>query len=152
MPKTKHSLLLILLLFCSFSSVSCAAVKTASSGEELVPCPTSPNCVSSEAQDDGHQVSPLSFSVPAAEAWRLLKEQVAMLPRTVIVTEKPGYLHAQSKSAVFGFVDDLEFYLRPAQGVVAVRFAARTGYYDFGVNRQRVEDMRAAFLHAGVAP
>lgn len=152
MPKTKHNLLLILLLLCGFSSVSCAAGKTASPGEELVPCPTSPNCVSSEAQDDGHQVSPLSFSVPAAEAWRLLKEQVAMLPRTVIVNEKPGYLHAQSKSAVFGFVDDLEFYLRPAQGVIAVRFAARTGYYDFGVNRQRVEELRAAFRHAGAAP
>lgn len=152
MPKTKHNLLLILLLLCGFSSVSCAAGKTESPGEELVPCPTSPNCVSSEAQDDGHQVFPLSFSVPAAEAWRLLKEQVAMLPRTVIVNEKPGYLHAQSKSAVFGFVDDLEFYLRPAQGVIAVRFAARTGYYDFGVNRQRVEELRAAFRHAGAAP
>ena len=148
MPKTKHRLLIILLLFCGFSSVSCAAGKTTISGEELVPCPTSPNCVSSEAQDDGHQVSPLSFSVPAAEAWRLLKEQVLMLPRTVIVTEKPGYLHAQSKSAVFGFVDDLEFYLRPGQGVIAVRSAARTGYSDFGVNRQRIEDLRAALKHA----
>jgi len=75
-----------------------------------------------------------------------------MLPRTVIVTEKPGYLHAQSKSAVFGFVDDLEFYLRPGQGVIAVRSAARTGYSDFGVNRQRIEELRAALQHAGASP
>ncbi len=148
----KHNFLFILLLFCGFLSVSCAAEKTASPDEELAPCPTSPNCVSSEAQDDDHQISPLKFSGPAAEAWRLLKEQVAMLPRTVIVTEKPGYLHAQSKSAVFGFVDDLEFYLRTGQGLIAVRSAARTGYFDFGVNRQRIEELRAALQHAGVSP
>ena len=152
MPKTKHSFLPILLLFCGFSSVSFAAGKTASHGAELVPCPASPNCVSSEAQDADHHVAPLHFAVAAVDAWRILKERVAMLPRTVIVTEKPGYLHAQSESAVFGFVDDLEFYLRPVQGLIAVRFAARTGYYDFGVNRQRVEELRAAFRHAGAAP
>ena len=152
MKRIKHSVLLILLLFSGFVSVSCAAGKASSIGEGLAPCPASPNCVSSEAQDADHQVAPLSFSVPALDAWRTLKEQVAKLPRTVIVTEKLGYLHAQSKSAVFGFVDDLEFYLRPAQGVIAVRSAAQTGYFDFGVNRQRVEELRAALRQAGFAP
>ena len=154
MPRAEHSFLL-LLLFCCFVSVSRAAGKSASIGDAgtgLAPCPASPNCVSSEAQDADHQVAPLSFTVPAVDAWRILKEQVAKLPRTVIVSEKPGYLHAQCKSAILGFVDDLEFYLRPAQGVIAVRFAARTGYFDFGVNRQRVEELRAAFQHAGAAP
>ena len=154
MLRTKHTIL-FLLLFCCFGSVSFAAGESSGVGGAeagLAPCPASPNCVSSEAQDADHQVSPLRFSVAAADAWRILKEQLAKRPRTVIVTEKPGYLHAQSKSAVFGFVDDLEFYLRPVQGLIAVRFAARTGYYDFGVNRQRVEELRAAFRHAGAAP
>jgi uncharacterized protein (DUF1499 family) len=154
MPRTKHSFLFLLLLFCCFVSVSCATGETAAIGDAgagVAPCPASPNCVSSEAQDADHHVAPLRFTVPPEDAWRLLKEQLAKQPRTVIVTEKPGYLHAQSKSAVFGFVDDLEFYLRPARGVIAVRFAARTGYYDFGVNRQRVEELRAAFRHAGAA-
>lgn len=152
MPRVKHSFLIVLLLLCGLATVSCAAGNTAAPGEGLAPCPSSPNCVSSEAQDDDHRVAPLSFSVPAEEAWRLLKEQVALLPRTVIVAEKPGYLHAQAKSAVFGFVDDLEFYLRPDQGVIAVRSASRTGYFDFGVNRQRVEELRTALRQAGVSP
>jgi uncharacterized protein (DUF1499 family) len=118
----------------------------------LAACPSSPNCVSSDAEDESHRVAPLRFTVPAAEAWRLLKEQVGMLPRTSIVTEKPGYLHAQTKSAVFGFVDDLEFLLRSEQGLIAVRSAARTGYFDFGVNRQRIEELRTAFRHAGASP
>ncbi len=117
-------------------------------------CPDSPNCVSSDARDEKHHIAPLTFSIPVAEAWQLLKEQVAKLPRTVVVTEKPGYLHVECRSALFGFVDDLEFHLRAAQGLIAIRSAARTGYYDFGANRQRVEDLRAAFLQAGgdVAP
>ena len=155
MPRIDHSLLLLLLLFCCFFSASCAAgdsVAIGETGSGVAPCPASPNCVSSQAQDADHQVEPLRFTVPAVDAWRILKEQLAKRPRTVIVTEKPGYLHAQSKSAVFGFVDDLEFYLRPAQGVIDVRFAARTGYSDFGVNRKRVEALRAAFRQAGAAP
>jgi uncharacterized protein (DUF1499 family) len=115
----------------------------------LKACPSSPNCVSSDAQDEAHHIDPLSFSFPVAEAWSLLKAQLAKLPRTVVVADKPGYLLVECRSAVFGFVDDLEFQLRAEQGVIAVRSAARTGYYDFGANRQRVEDLRAALLQAG---
>jgi len=81
-----------------------------------------------------------------------LHEQVAKLPRTIVVTEQPGYLHVECRSKLFGFVDDLEFQLRAEQGLIAVRSAARTGYYDFGVNRQRVEALRAALLAAQDSP
>lgn len=50
------------------------------------------------------------------EAWQLLKEQVAKLPRTIVVTEKLDYLYVECRSALFGFVDDLEFHLRAARG------------------------------------
>ena len=118
----------------------------------LKACPDSPNCVSSDAQDEKHHIAPLTFSLPVEAAWTVLKSQVAKLPRTLVVAEKPGYLHVECRSAVFGFVDDLEFQLRAEQGVFAVRSAARTGYYDFGANRQRVEDLRAALLHAKTSP
>jgi uncharacterized protein (DUF1499 family) len=81
-----------------------------------------------------------------------LKEQVAKLPRATVVSERPGYLHVECRSKVFGFVDDLEFQLQAAQGTIAVRSASRTGYYDFGVNRQRVETLRAALLAAQASP
>lgn len=155
MPSLRHDCLFVIILCCGLVSASCAAEQSASPGipgAGLKVCPDSPNCVSSDARDEKHHIAPLTFSTPDAEAWKLLQEQVAKLPRTVIVTDKPGYLHAECRSALFGFVDDLEFYLRAEQGLIAVRSAARTGYYDFGANRQRVEELRAALLAAQTSP
>jgi len=59
-------------------------------------------------------------------------------------TGRNQYLHAEFRSAVFGFVDDVEFYVSPP-GTLQVRSASRTGYSDFGVNRERVETLRARF-------
>jgi uncharacterized protein (DUF1499 family) len=42
-----------------------------------------------------------------------------------------------------GFVDDVEFLVDPVKGVVHVRSASRLGRRDFGVNRERVERLRA---------
>lgn len=146
---------LFIILCCGFSSTSCAAQSSAnpsSSDAGLPACPDSPNCVSSDAQDAKHQIAPLKFTIPVPEAWQIVQEQVARLPRTTVVTSKPGYLQAECRSAVFGFVDDLELQLRAEQGVIAVRSAARTGYYDFGANRKRVEALRAALIEAGISP
>ena len=151
----RHNYLLSVILCCGLASTSCAAEKAAGPvlpEVALKACPDSPNCVSSDAQDEQHYIAQLTFSLPVAESWRLLQTQVAKLPRTVVVADKPGYLHVECRSALFGFVDDLEFQLRAQQGVIAVRSAARTGYYDFGVNRQRVEELRAALLLAGLSP
>ncbi|GAB2902908.1 hypothetical protein GCM10027046_35250 [Uliginosibacterium flavum] len=41
------------------------------------------------------------------------------------------------------FVDDLELWFDPAKQVVQVRSASRVGRKDFGINRQRVESLRA---------
>ena len=75
---------------------------------------------------------------------------MANLPRTRIVSETDEYLHAECSSAVFGFVDDLELYLRPTHDVIAIRSAARLGHSDFGVNRKRVENLRLLLRNQGV--
>ncbi len=113
-------------------------------GARLSPCPSSPNCVSSDAADSAHSVEPLALAVPAAQAWTAARDAVAKLPRTRIVTDADGYLHAECRSALMGFVDDLELHLRPADAQIAVRSASRLGYSDMGVNRRRVEALRAA--------
>jgi uncharacterized protein (DUF1499 family) len=113
-------------------------------GGAFAPCPASPNCVSSDATDAGHRVEPLAFEGTPAEAWRAARKAVAALPRTRIVTESDTYLHAECRSTVFGFIDDLELHLRPEAGGIAVRSASRVGYSDLGVNRSRVESLRAA--------
>ena len=111
----------------------------------LAVCPGSPNCVSSRAADSGHQVAPLAFTGPAEAAFERLKAAVAALPRTRIITAADGYLHAECRSALFRFVDDLEFLVDREAQVIHCRSASRTGYSDFGVNRRRVETVRRSF-------
>jgi uncharacterized protein (DUF1499 family) len=111
----------------------------------LKPCPDSPNCVSSDSTDDRHAVAALKFIGPPGKAWQAARDALLTLPRTRIVTDTGKTLHAECKSAVFGFVDDVDFELRAGQGIIAVRSASRVGYSDFGVNRRRIEAVRSAF-------
>ena len=117
---------------------------------ELAACPTSPNCVVSNSRDPGHKIAPLRVNPSITDLWPAVLKVVAQLPRTTIVTATGDYLHAECRSALFGFVDDLELHYRPAEGMIAVRSAARLGYFDFGVNRRRVETLRSALIHLGL--
>jgi uncharacterized protein (DUF1499 family) len=116
----------------------------------LAPCPTSPNCVSSQmpADDVEHHVEALAFPDAAKgdprAAWAMLERAVRGLERTTIVDLRDDYLHAEVASALMGFIDDLECLLDAASGKIQVRSASRVGYSDLGVNRKRVESLRAA--------
>ena len=110
----------------------------------LQPCPGSPNCVSSQAQGRAH-VEPLAFADAPQAARERLESILAGMPRVTIVESSPQYLRAEAASRVFGFVDDLEFHIDAARRLVYVRSAARLGYSDFGVNRRRIEALRARF-------
>lgn len=116
----------------------------------LHPCPDSPNCVSTSETDPDRQVLLFKLQIEAPAAWGVIVETVKALPRTRIVSVTDGYLHAECRSAVFGFVDDLELHLRPEQQQVGIRSAARLGYYDFGVNQKRVRELRSELIAAGV--
>lgn len=134
------------------SLMSCKAMNTTTGIENnrLAPCPSSPNCVSSDATDEGHAVEPFGLAADPDQAWAALQEVMKSRPRTRIVELTGDYLHAEEKSRLFGFVDDIEFHLRPGQGLIAVRSASRTGYSDLGVNRRRVEAIRQALKDRGV--
>ena len=110
----------------------------------LQPCPDSPNCVSSQAQDRAH-IEPLAFADTPQAARERLESILAGMPRVIIVESTPQYLRAEAASRVFGFVDDLEFHIDAVSRLVHVRSAARLGYSDFGVNRRRIEALRARF-------
>jgi len=111
----------------------------------LAPCPSSPNCVSSLADDDLHRIAPLPFSGAAAVAIGRIEGIVRSLPRVSVTASTENYLHAEFRSAVFLFVDDVEFLADEAAGVVQVRSASRVGSSDLGVNRKRVETIRASW-------
>jgi uncharacterized protein (DUF1499 family) len=111
----------------------------------LAPCPNSPNCVSSQSNDPIHQIAPLNFTSTPEQAISSLKIIIQSLPRTKIIQENEDYVYAEFKSALMGFVDDVEFYLDRKNNVIQVRSASRLGYGDLGVNRQRIETIRVKF-------
>ena len=106
----------------------------------LAPCRRTPNCVSSQADpaDTEHYIAPIPFRGDAIAA---VREAVAAMPRTTIVSEKQNYLYAEFRSRLLGYVDDVEFYFDG--NAIQVRSASRLGRRDFGVNRKRVERLRA---------
>ena len=60
-----------------------------------------------------------------------------------IVERRSDYLYVQFTTKLMRFVDDTEFWFDPAAGVIHVRSASRVGSNDFGVNRARIEAIRA---------
>jgi uncharacterized protein (DUF1499 family) len=142
----------VLLLAC-LPLISCSGKPPANLGianSKLAPCPDSPNCLSSDAHDSEHKTPPFQIAGASSDAWAAAREIVAALPRTRIVNETPDYLHAECRSGVFRFVDDLELHLRPADEIIAVRSASRVGHSDFGVNQRRIKAIRAALVSRGV--
>ena len=114
---------------------------------KFVPCPNKPNCVSSEASDTSQQVNPIILPMNSEQAVQHITETLKELEAQNIQV-KGHYIRAEFVSTVFRFVDDLEIYLEVAQNEknlssvkIHVRSASRTGYSDFGVNRERVEEL-----------
>lgn len=112
---------------------------------KLQPCPNSPNCVSSQSTDAEHGIAPLTFTGDPAAAIANLQKVILAMPRAKIITADGNYLYAEFTSALMGYVDDVEFFANPAKGIIEVRSASRLGESDLGVNRQRIEAIRASF-------
>ncbi|MCI0428730.1 MAG: DUF1499 domain-containing protein [Nitrospiraceae bacterium] len=110
---------------------------------QLAPCPSSPNCVSTQAPDKDHAIAPFRYRKSRAEAKEALKEIIRSLPRTKHVEEDESYLHYEFASLLLRFVDDVEFLFDDETKTIHFRSASRTGYGDLGVNRQRMEQVRA---------
>ncbi|MBD2430866.1 MULTISPECIES: DUF1499 domain-containing protein [Fischerella] len=112
------------------------------SDRKLAPCPNSPNCVASQSTDAVHKIAPLTYTSSPEQALADIKSIIQSLPRTTIISETEDYLYAEFKSALMGFVDDVEFYLDRNDNIIHVRSASRLGQSDLGVNRNRVETIR----------
>ncbi|KST61945.1 DUF1499 domain-containing protein [Mastigocoleus testarum] len=116
-------------------------------GGKLASCPKSPNCVSSQTEpaDTIHFIEPLTYTSTPKEALAKLKTIIQSLPRTTIINETDNYLYVEFKSALMGYVDDVEFYIEPDTQNIHVRSASRLGQSDLGVNRKRIETIREKF-------
>ncbi len=111
----------------------------------FAPCPDSPNCVSSLAENKKYFVEPIPYHGEKAVAQYELLEILRSFKRAHLVTIEENYIHAEFVSFIFRFVDDVEFYFDTAKKLIQVRSASRTGYSDLGVNRRRIEEIRKQF-------
>lgn len=111
----------------------------------LPPCPSAPNCVSSESPDESHRVEPLAFEGPPAAAMARLTEAIAAMPRAKVLRANEREIQADFTSLVFRFVDGVQCRMDARAGVIQIRSASHAGYYDFGANGRRVEAIREAF-------
>jgi uncharacterized protein (DUF1499 family) len=111
----------------------------------LAPCGRRLNCVSSQADagDAQRHVAPIPFRGSPEAAMAAVRRAVESMPRAIVVRQEGNYLHAEFKSRWIGFVDDVEFAFDERAGLLQVRSASRVGRRDFGVNRARVESLRA---------
>lgn len=115
----------------------------------LLPCPDRPNCVSTQAVDPRRAMEPIRFTGSADAAMGRLRRVLQELPRATIVVDEPPYIHAEARSLLFRFVDDLEFLVDETEGTIHFRLASRVGRSDLGVNRRRAEAIRSAFEAIG---
>jgi uncharacterized protein (DUF1499 family) len=113
---------------------------------KLAPCPDSPNCVSTQSDDRGRAMKPLPFVGTRFESRERIMKIIEGMKRSTIVIVTDSYIHAEFKSALWRFVDDVEFLLDENTRLVQFRSASRVGFYDFGVNRKRMKEISTSYL------
>lgn len=109
-----------------------------------------PNSVSSQAHlhadhpmREYAQIAPLPAKADSQASMARLRQAVESMAGAKVIEQRPDYLYVQFESRVMRFVDDAEFWFDPAAGAIQVRSASRLGRKDFGVNRARIESIRA---------
>jgi uncharacterized protein (DUF1499 family) len=110
----------------------------------LRPCPNRPNCVTSDSSSDSsdnNTIVPIRFQNSPEDAWQKIQLILARLGGDICKTTST-YIWATYTSKFFSFVDDVELRMEPEKKVIHIRSGARVGYFDFNVNRRRVEKIR----------
>ena len=113
----------------------------------LPPCPGTPNCVSSLSRDSARKVDPFPLRGTPQQSLDLLAGIIQSMPRSKIVIFSSQRMEIEFRS-LLGFVDDLVLAISVDEGVIHVRSAARSGTWDLGVNRRRVERIRRKYLES----
>ena len=93
-------------------------------------------------------IAPLQLpGAPPAEAIARIVAALQAMPGAAIVTRRDDYLYLRFTTRWLGYVDDVEFWA-DGSGAVQLRSASRIGTGDLGVNRARIEQLRARLSRA----
>ncbi|OKH54619.1 hypothetical protein NIES2101_07375 [Calothrix sp. HK-06] len=131
-------------IFLILASIALPADALGINEGHLENCPASQNCVVSQDADIKHTIDPISYHIDRNKARETVLKVLTVVPRTEIVEQTDNYIHALSKSRIFRFVDDVEFYFPENENLIHIRSASRLGESDLGVNRRRMEQIRLA--------
>jgi uncharacterized protein (DUF1499 family) len=116
---------------------------------QFPPCPAAPHCVSSLAVESEQAIP--AINVQTRAEWQRLQDTLLTMPRTMLVAQDNHYLHVSVSSEILRFKDDVELRYYPDKNLVEMRSSSRVGYYDFGVNRRRLETLRDNFNKANIS-
>lgn len=100
----------------------------------LRPCEKPSNCFHSESLPENAQLTQ-----KGQQEIHMIKE-VLESKNFQKISEKENYLYYTAKSSLFGFIDDIEFYL-DGNNKLNFRSASRVGHSDLGVNKERIKEV-----------
>jgi len=120
-----------------------AVASTSSPDAVLPPCPSSPNCVPSLASD-GHRIKPFLIAGDPHAGFDRLREIIAARKDTPTISADSETIRLEFFTTL-GFTDDGLFVLDAGRGIIHVRSAAKTGYWNLGKNRRRMGEICREF-------
>lgn len=111
-------------------------------------CPESPKCVSTQSTDEKHKMKPIEYEGALEDAKSKIIDIIKSFKRSKIITETNDYILSEFRTRFWHFVDDVEFYFNDTDKIIHFRSSARFGYYDWGVNRKRMQNITDSFKMA----
>lgn len=106
------------------------------------PCGDKPNCVSTQDLRKEYRLDP--YVLKNGVTIEQIEAAALTLPRTKVISKTANYLHLTCTTKILRFTDDLELEIKGEK--LLVRSESRIGYSDFGVNRERADELRKVLL------
>lgn len=109
-------------------------------GEEMNNvCASKPNCVSSYENRKKFQIDPLK---DVNGPWDTIKAKIAKNIKTVtnatVLDEKENFIHFVATTKIMNYKDDVYFWWNPETKELHMKSESRTGHWDMGANRKRL--------------
>ena len=140
------ALLLLIVGTLSYLVQRTPAMSDFGTGQALSACPIDkPRCVSSLNQEVDFNIAAFEFSDDPQAAMARLKAAVEAQTNAEVIFADAQHLDVTFKTALMRFRDDVRFQLNAEAKRFDVRSSSRVGYSDLGVNRKRLEKLRARF-------
>ncbi len=103
-------------------------------------CGNKPNCVSSVDKRDEFKIEPLK--VDSKDAFEKIKQDILKMNRAKLIKEDQFSAHFVFTTKLMRFKDDLHLFFDQINKTVHISSRSRVGYSDWGVNKERVEQVR----------